>query len=184
MQRDLVERAKRGDHAAFDALASSAFNRLYTTAYRVLRDADRSDDAVQECLIRAWRDVPLLRDVDRFDAWLWRLLMNACYDESRRARRRSKEVTSIPLDHAGPGDAATDLADRDELLRGFQRLSIEQRVVVVMTHYLGMPAREIAEALDIPVGTVQSRLLYAIRSMRATLEADARPARAIAGGQP
>src|SRR4051794_2169861 len=151
MQRDLVERAKRGEHAAFDELASSAFDRLYTTAYRILRDADRSDDAVQECLIRAWREVPLLRGADRFDAWLWRLLVNACYDESRRTRRRSREITTIPVDRAGPGDTAADLADRDELERGFQRLSIEQRVVLVMTHYLGMSAREIAETLGLPI---------------------------------
>jgi RNA polymerase sigma factor (sigma-70 family) len=184
MQRDLVEQAKRGDHDAFEALASVAFDGLYALAHRILRDADRSDDAVQECLIRAWRELPRLIDPDRFDAWLRRLLVNACYDESRRTRRRSVEIRVLPVERAGGRDATADLADRDELERGFRRLSVEQRAVLVMTHYLGMRAGEIAETLGIPVGTVQSRLLYAMGAMRAVLEADARPVQAAAGGRP
>lgn len=184
MQRDLVEQARRGDHDAFEALASVAFDGLYAVAHRILRDVDRSDDAVQECLIRAWRELPRLIDPDRFDAWLRRLLVNACYDESRRARRRSVEIRVLPIDRAGGRDATADLADRDELERGFRRLSVEQRAVLVMTHYLGMRAGEIAETLGIPVGTVQSRLLYAIGAMRAVLEADARPVQVAAGGRP
>jgi RNA polymerase sigma factor (sigma-70 family) len=184
MQRDLVDRARGGDHDAFEALASVAFDGLYALAHRILRDVDRSDDAVQECLIRAWKELPHLRDPDRFDAWLRRLLVNACYDESRRSRRRSVEIRLLPLERPGGRDGASDLADRDELERGFRRLSVEQRAVLVMTHYLGMPAGEVAETLGIPVGTVQSRLLYAISAMRAVLEADARPARVAAGGRP
>jgi len=184
MQRDLVEQARRGDHDAFEALASVAFDGLYAVAHRILRDVDRSDDAVQECLIRAWRELPRLTDPDRFDAWLRRLLVNACYDESRRTRRRSVEIRVLPLERAGGRDATADLADRDELERGFRRLSVEQRAVLVMTHYLGMRAGEIAETLGIPVGTVQSRLLYAIGAMRAVLEADARPVQVAAGGRP
>src|SRR3972149_11299934 len=98
MQRDLVEHARRGDHDAFEALASVAFDGLYALAHRILRDTDRTDDAVQECLIRAWRELPHLRDPDRFDAWLRSLLVNACYDESRRSRRRSVEIRVLPLD--------------------------------------------------------------------------------------
>jgi RNA polymerase sigma-70 factor (ECF subfamily) len=183
MQRELVELAKRGDHDAFEALATGAFDGLYALAHRILRDVDRTDDAVQECLIRAWRRLPRLREPERFDAWLRRLLVNACYDEGRRMRRRA-ELHILPLERAGGRDAATDLADRDELERGFRRLSVEQRSVLVLTHYLGMSAREIAETLDIPVGTVQSRLSYASKAMRAVLEADARPARLAEGGRP
>jgi RNA polymerase sigma-70 factor (ECF subfamily) len=183
MQRELVEHARRGDHDAFEALASMAFDGLYALAHRILRDVDRTDDAVQECLIHAWKQLPQLRDADRFDAWLRRLLVHSCYDESRRVRRRSVEIRMLPLERPDGRDSTADLADRDELERGFRRLSVEQRVVLVMTHYLGMPAGEIAETLGIPVGTVQSRLLYAIRAMRAVLEADARPALVAAGGR-
>jgi RNA polymerase sigma factor (sigma-70 family) len=183
MQRDLVEQARRGDHDAFEALASIAFDGLYALAHRILRDVDRTDDAVQECLISAWKKLPQLRDADRFDAWLRRLLVHSCYDESRRVRRRSAEIRILPFERADVHDSTADLADRDELERGFRRLSMEQRVVLVMTHYLGMPAGEIAETLGIPVGTVQSRLLYAIRAMRAVLEADARPALVAEGGR-
>jgi RNA polymerase sigma-70 factor (ECF subfamily) len=182
--RELVELAGRGDHDAFEALATSAFDGLYAVAHRILRDVDRADDAVQECLIRAWRELPGLREPGRFDAWLRRLLVNACYDESRRTRRRSQDIRVLPLQRASGHDASRDIVDRDELERGFRLLSVEQRAVLVLTHYLGMTAREVAETLDIPVGTVQSRLLYAIRAMRAVLEADARPVQIAAGGRP
>jgi len=183
MQRDLVERAKKGDHDAFEALTATAFDRLYTVARRILRDADRADDAVQECLVRAWRDVRALRDPDRWEAWLFRLLINCCRDEGRRQRRRGPEIRVIPMDRAAPGDAANDLADRDQLERGFRRLNIDQRTVLVMHHYLGMRPSEIAENLGIPAGTVHSRLHYATTALRAVLEADARATMAAAGGR-
>jgi len=183
MQRDLVEQARRGDHDAFEALASLAFDGLYALAHRILRDPDRTDDAVQECLIRAWQQLPGLRDPDRIEAWLRRLLVNACHDESRRTRRRSREVRVLPFEQAGGRDTAADLADRDELERGFLRLSVEQRAVLVMTHYLGMRSAEIADTMGVPVGTVQSRLLYATRAMRAALDADARPVLVAVGGR-
>ena len=184
MQRELVEQAKRGDHDAFEALASVAFDGLYALAHRILRDVDRADDAVQECLIRAWRELPRLRDPDRFEAWLRRLLVNACHDDARRVRRRSLNLTLLPLERVGAPDTSADLAERDALERGFRRLSVEQRTVLVMTHYLGLPAAEIARTLDIPVGTVQSRLLHAIKAMRAALEADERPVPMAVGGRP
>jgi len=183
MQRDLVERARNGDHDAFEALTGAAFDRLYAVARRILRDADRSDDAVQECLVRAWRDLRGLRDPDRFDAWLFRLLVNACRDEGRRERRRGPQIRVIPMDRAAPGDPANDLADRDQLERGFRRLNIDQRTVLVMHHYLGMRAPEIAETLGIPVGTIHSRLHYATTALRAVLEADARATMVAAGGR-
>jgi RNA polymerase sigma-70 factor (ECF subfamily) len=184
MQRQLVEQARGGNRDAYEALASAAFDGLYALAHRILRDVDRTDDAVQECLIRAWRQLPRLRDPERFEAWLRRLLVNACHDEARRVRRRARDTSILPLDRTAGRDASSELADRDELERGFRRLSVEHRTVLVMTHYLGMNVREVAETLGIPLGTAQSRLLYAIRAMRAVLEADARPARLAEGGRP
>jgi RNA polymerase sigma-70 factor (ECF subfamily) len=183
MQRELVERARHGDHDAYQALAARAFDGLYALAHRILRDADRTDDAVQECLIRAWKELPKLRDPDRFDPWLRRLLVTACSDENRRERRHRGDVRALPVDRVGDRDSGIDVADRDQLERGFARLSVEQRAVLVMTHYLGMRAGEIADELGIPVGTVQSRLLYAMRAMRAVLEADARPVLIAEGGR-
>src|SRR6187455_3830043 len=111
MQRDLVEQAKRGDHDAFETLTADAFDRLYAVARRILRDPDRTDDAVQECLVRAWRDMRGLRDPDRFDAWLYRLLVNACRDELRKQRRRGPEIRVLPMDRAAPGNTQNELAD-------------------------------------------------------------------------
>jgi RNA polymerase sigma-70 factor (ECF subfamily) len=182
MQADLVKRAQHGDREAFGVLATAAYDRLYAVARRILRDADRSEDAVQECLVRAWRGLRGLRDVDRFDAWLHRLLVNACLRESQRRRSRVMEVHVLPLATPAHGDVARELADRDELERGFRRLPIEQRAVLVMHHYLGLPMPEIAETLGIPQGTARSRLHYATLAMRAVLEADARPG-LVAGGE-
>jgi RNA polymerase sigma-70 factor, ECF subfamily len=183
MQVDLVGRAKRGDVEAFDVLATAAYDRLYAFARRILRDGDRSEDAVQECLVRAWRGLRGLRDLDRFDAWLYRLLVNACYEESRRRRSRAVEIHVLPPDRAAGGDLARDQADRDQLERGFGRLPVEQRAVLVMHHYLGLRMPEIAETLGIPEGTVRSRLHYATLAMRAVLEADARPVLVAQGGR-
>jgi len=183
MQRDLVQRAQRGDHEAFDMLAGAAYDRLYALAYRILRDQDQADDAVQECLVHAWRDVRGLRDPDRFDAWLQRSLVNACYDEGRRLRSRAREIRLLNFDRAAPGDATSDVADRDQLERGFRRLPIEQRAVLVMHHYLGLRLPEIADTLGVPEGTVRSRLHYATLAMRAVLEADARTIGVAEGGR-
>jgi RNA polymerase sigma-70 factor (ECF subfamily) len=183
MQRDLVERAQGGDHEAFEALTANAFDRLYAIAYRILRDRDRCDDAVQECLVRAWRELRGLRDADRFDAWLHRLLVNACRDEGRRQRRAGPNVRLLVPDRPAPGDPFDDIVHRDQLERGFRRLNVDQRSVLVLHHYLGMRPPEIAETLGIPVGTVHSRLHYATTAMRAGLEADARGSLVATGGR-
>lgn len=183
MQRDLVERAQGGDHEAFEALTGAVFDRLYAIAQRILRDVDRSEDAVQECLVRAWRDIRGLRDPDRFDAWLYRLLVNACRDEGRRLRRSAANLRLLIPDQATPGDPFGEIADRDQLERGFRRLTIEQRSVLVLHHYLGMRPAEIAETLGVPVGTIHSRLHYATTALRAGLEADARAPLVAMGGR-
>jgi RNA polymerase sigma-70 factor (ECF subfamily) len=166
---ELVERAQRGDHEAFDALASAAYHRLYAIARRILRDGYAAEDAVQDALVRAWRDLWGLRDPIAFDAWMNRLLVRACADQQRRARRTRLDVAIEPIDTPEPHDAFSQLADRDALDRAFLRLSFDQRAVLVLTHYVGMTGPEVAEVLGIPVGTVASRLHYAIRAMRAEL---------------
>jgi RNA polymerase sigma-70 factor, ECF subfamily len=175
MNADLVERACNGDQEAFADLAARHVDGCYALAYRILRDPQRAQDATQQALIGAWRDLPTLRDRGRFQAWLHRLVVNACYVDSRTDRRWTARVRLIPTDRTSVPDTAVSVADRDELERGFRRLSPEQRAVVVLHHYLGYPLTEIAEILGIPVGTARSRLHYATRQLRAALEADARP---------
>jgi RNA polymerase sigma-70 factor (ECF subfamily) len=174
MQRELVERARRGDHDAFAALAAAAISRLDGAARLILRDPDQAKDAVQETLVRAWRDLRTLRDPDRFDAWLHRLLVNSCFNEVRRLRRHRFDVELDPL--AGPltEDGAAAVVNRDELDRGFRRLTPEARAIVVLHHYLDVPMQDVALILGIPVGTAKSRLHRALQDMRASLEADAR----------
>jgi RNA polymerase sigma-70 factor (ECF subfamily) len=173
MRRDLVEAAARGDHEAFEVLATSAGDRLYAIARLILRSADLAEDAVQEALVRAWRQLPSLRDPDRFDAWLHRLVVNACADQGRQLRRWSQQVRPLPTETA-VGDDSASVAHRDQLERGFGRLRPEQRAVVVLHYYSGFSAAEIARMLGIPEGTARSRLHYATEAMRAALEADAR----------
>ena len=185
MGRDLVERARLGDHDAFAELAGAAISHLDATAWLLLRDTERAMDAVQNTLVRAWRDLPTLRDPDRFDAWLHRLLVHACIDEMRRGRRYRLDVdiadaSDIPF----TTDAATMIADRDELERGFRRLGPEERAVLVLHHYLDLPLPEVAATLRIPLGTAKSRLYRGLRTMRAALDADARPGPHIREGRP
>ena len=173
MRRDLVEAAARGDHEAFEVLAASAGDRLYAVALLILRAPDLAEDAVQEALVRAWKQLPSLRDPDEFDAWLYRLVVNACAEQGRQLRRWSQQVRALPTS-ASIGDHSTSVVVRDQLERGFGRLKPEQRAVVVLHYYSGFSASEIARILGIPEGTARSRLHYAIEAMRAALEADAR----------
>ena len=174
MKADLVERARRGDQDAFAALVPAVAHRSYAIAFRILRDPDLAHDATQQALLEAWRDLPTLTDVDRFDAWVNRLVVNACYSSARRDRRWAAKVRLVQPRHASAPDAAIAIADRDELERGFRRLSPEQRAVVVLHHYVGYPLTEVASTLKIPVGTARSRLHYAIKQLRAAVDADSR----------
>ena len=175
MQQELVERARRGDHDAFAALAGAAIFRLDAAARLILRDPDQAKDAVQETLVRAWRDLPTLRSPDRFDAWLHRLLYRACIDEARRLRRHRVDVELTPIDSPAVGDMTSSISDRDQLERGFSRLEPEGRALIVLHHYLDLPLPEVAIVLGIPLGTAKSRLHRALGTMRAALDADARP---------
>src|SRR5215212_10112719 len=116
----LVERARTGDEEAFATLARGAGDRLLAIAFRILRDLGLAEDAVQQTLVLAWRELPSLRDVDRFDAWLHRLLVNACYREARQRRRWAVNVRVLPFEPAAPGDDYGAIASRDQLERGFR----------------------------------------------------------------
>ena len=184
MQRDLVERARRGDHDAFAELAGAAISRLDSAAWLILRDPEQAADAVQNTLVRAWRDLPTLRDPDRFDAWLNRLLVRSCVDESRRLRRHRVDVELTEIALPAADDALRVIADRDQLERGFVRLEPEMRAVIVLHHYLDLPLPVVAASLGIPVGTAKSRLHRALGLMRAALDADTRSARELPEGRP
>ena len=177
MDTELVVRAQRGDEEAFASLAVAAGDRLHAVAHRILRDIDLAEDATQQALLSIWRDLPQLRDPARFDAWSYRLLVRACYAEARRTRRWAPNLRLLPADEPVGADGLGTVVDRDQLERGFRRLSIDHRAVVVLHHYLDLPLSEVAEALGVPEGTVRSRLHYAMRGLRAALDADTRPAR-------
>ena len=170
---ELIDQAKGGDRDAFGMLAASSIDRLYAIAIRVVHDRDRAEDAVQSALLKAWRDLPSLRDPARFDAWLHRLLLRACYDEARRQRAFMASVSVVSVE-PGEADGSGRIADRDQLERAFRRLPIDQRAVIVLHHYEGLPLTEVADALGIPVGTARSRLHYALRTLRGAVEADDR----------
>ena len=175
-QRELVRRAARGDHEAFDALVRFASNRLYGIAYRILRDQHLAEDALQGALITIWNELPRLRDPDRFDAWTYRLIVRAAMTEARRAGRGRGTASLLPDDaepSRGP-DEIRAVADRDALERGFRRITPEQRAVLVLQHYAGLSQAEIADVIGVPIGTAGSRLHYAARALRAAIEADSR----------
>jgi RNA polymerase sigma-70 factor (ECF subfamily) len=175
MQRDLAERARQGDHDAFTALVDGSIGRLYAVACLILRDRDRAHDAVQEALVAAWRDIRGLRDPDRIDAWFRRLVVRACYRQARAERRRTiVELRVVPDDLPTSPSPELTVVDRDRLERGFARLGTEQRAVLVLYHYLGLPLTEVAETLDIPSGTAKSRVSRAVAAMRAAIDADDR----------
>jgi RNA polymerase sigma-70 factor (ECF subfamily) len=173
-QVELVRRAAGGDHDAFAALVQASVARLEAVARLIVRDDELARDAVQDAYIRAWRDLAGLRDPERFDAWLHRLTVNACLDAIRRRKRRPIEVELSPIMPPTTGDATAHIADRDQLERGFRRLGADQRAVLVLHYYLGMSASVVAETLEIPVGTAQSRLHRALTELRSAIAADER----------
>jgi RNA polymerase sigma-70 factor, ECF subfamily len=175
MQTDLVIAAQRGDEEAFASLALATGGRLHAIAQRILRDTNLAEDATQQALLSIWQNLPQLRDPARFEAWSHRLLVYACFAEGRRARRWGPNLQLLPTDEPQALGGSASVHDRDQLERGFRRLSLDHRAVVVLHHYLDLPLEEVAETLGVPIGTVRSRLYYAMRQLRAALDADARP---------
>ncbi len=184
-QRGLVERAKRGDHDAFAVLAHATAARLDRAARLILRDGVLAQDAVQEALIRAWRDLPGLRDPERFDAWLYRLTVRSCLALARRRRRRAVEVELGAFDIQAAGDVAAVVTERDLLDGALRRLDPERRALVVMHIYLGMPLPDVAVSLGIPLGTAKSRLHRSLAALRAAVVSEPEPTSpGAAEGQP
>ena len=176
MDTGVVIRAQRGDKEAYALIASDIADRFLAVARRILRDLDLAEDATQQALLSVWQDLPQLRDPARFEAWSYRLLVNACYTEGRRNRRWAPNLRLMPLGEPDSNDDLSSVVDRDQLERGFRRLSLEHRTVVVLHHYLDLPLERVAEICGIPSGTAHSRFHHAMRSLRSALEADLRPA--------
>lgn len=176
VQVELIERAQNGDRDAFSALVRDRLPRLYGVAGLITGSRDAADDAVQETLLKAWRDLPRLREPDRFDAWLHRLLVNACHDHGRRLRRRKAETPLLDVHQGSTSDAAQLVADRDELDGAFRRLDGQERAVIVLRHYLGLSTAEAAAALGMREGTLKSKLHRAMNAMSAAIAAERRRA--------
>ena len=173
---ELVKRAQHGDREAYGLIAADIATRFLAISRRILRDLDLAEDATQQALVAIWRDLPQLRDPARFDAWSYRLLVRACYAEGRAVRHWSPNLRVLPEDAPSASNALDAVVDRDQLETAIRRLSVDHRAVLVLHHYADLPPDRVAQILEIPVGTVYSRLHYAMRAMRASLEADARPA--------
>jgi RNA polymerase sigma-70 factor (ECF subfamily) len=183
VDRVTIEQAMAGDHDAFARLASGSIRSLYATARLIVREDAAAEDATQEALVNAWRHLASLRDPDRFDAWLYRLLVNACRTQLRRTGRHAViEIDVIDGAREG-GDPAPSLADRDQLARGFSRLDADQRALVILHFYRGYSVPEVASIVGIPVGTAKSRIHRAMALLRAAIEADGRLAPAVGGSQ-
>ena len=171
MDRDLVERARSGDQAAFGDLVHQVSDTLFGIARRILRDPELAEDVLQDALVTIWRKLPHLREPDRFEAWAYRILVNACYAAAPQNRRWASTVRILPMDRADGSDDYQSISDRDELEQAFRRLPLDQRAVFVLHHHAGLPLVAVAEALGIPQGTARSRLHYATRALRVAFDA-------------
>jgi RNA polymerase sigma-70 factor (ECF subfamily) len=175
MERSLVERARDGDRDAFEALVRARVDSVYRTAFTILGNAADAQDATQETFIAAWRALPRLKDPERFEAWLGRIVSNAC----RMALRHRRTVRELPMnpsiperavtiDDSQPAIVAADLFDR-----AFELLPIDQRALLVAHHLDGRTVSELATDLGVPIGTVKSRLFTARAALQKALGADA-----------
>jgi len=183
MDQDLVTRAQQGDQSAFEALTVADQTRLFKVAYGILRDRHLAEDAMQQAFLDIWRHLPSLRDAAKYEAWSYRLLVHACYAEAKRKPRWVTDDEILQTDVLRAPDAYHEVIDRDALERGFQRLTIDHRAVIVLRYLLDMTPEEVADTLGIPRKTVYSRLDRAVQGMRGAIEADSRPATPTPSGQ-
>ena len=174
MEQDLGGRVQQGDPRACEAVGVGVGRRLYRAAYGILRDLQLAEDATQQALLDIWRDARRLHDPAKYEGWAYRLLVRVCYAEAKRRPKWGSSDDLAPADEPTAADAYLGVADRDQLERGFQRLSMDHRVVLTLRFLLGMTPEQVAEVLDLPRSTVYSRLQAAVKAMRAALEADGR----------
>jgi RNA polymerase sigma-70 factor, ECF subfamily len=167
----LVDMAARGDRTAFEQLVETRVDRIFRTACAILGNEADARDATQEAFITAWVQVPRLRDTTRFDAWLNRVILNACRDALRK-RRRSREIDLEGFE-SQTADSQGEVADRATFHGAFDRLNAADRSILVLHHLHQLPLSEIASQLRVPVGTVKSRLHTARRALERALEAEA-----------
>jgi RNA polymerase sigma-70 factor (ECF subfamily) len=173
VDRELVVRAQNGDRGAFTALATTIYGRLHRIAFTILRDPHLAEDATQQTMLKVWTQLPRLRSPERFDGWVHRALVNSCMNEGSKARKLIPDL-GLHTEQAVALDEIGVVLDREQLDRGFERLSVEHRTVLVLVYYADLPQEVVAEALGVPVGTVKSRLHRATSRLRAELEADLR----------
>lgn len=175
MDPELVVRARGGDHDAFARLVTGTIGRLNAIARLILRDSGLAEDAVQEAFVDAWRSLPGLREPERFDAWLDRILVRSCQDQRRRTRRRVVELPMAPGIEPDVADHQSTFARTDLLERGLKGLTVDERTVLVVAFYLDLPMAEAASVIGIPTGTMKSRLHRATAALRAAVDAADRP---------
>jgi RNA polymerase sigma-70 factor (ECF subfamily) len=167
---DLVRRAAAGDAVAFERLVIARADRAFRTARAILGDESDARDATQEAFLSAWRELPRLRDLDSFDAWLRRILVNACHAQFRGRRRLHEISLDETLDRGDPGPQPSDqVSEADVLARAFARLDADKRSILVLHHLDHEPLASIASALGIPVGTAKSRLSDARAALQRAL---------------
>ena len=176
LDRSLIDRARNGDLDAFETIVRARMDAVYRLTNAILGDEADARDAAQETFVLAWRELPRLREPDKFEAWLQRVAVNAARMTLRaRGRRRVREIPSSQVD-ALAGRAATDDdagADAARLGAALVGLPVDQRAILVLHHLEGRPLAELATILEIPVGTAKSRLFAARRALEAALLADA-----------
>lgn len=170
MDLGLVIRVQRGDSAAFESLMVAHHHRLFRAAQGILRDPHLAEDATQQAFLDVWRDIRRLRDPARFEAWSYRLLVRVCYAEARHRHEWVTGSGALAGDRSSGSDAFGAVVDRDQLERGFRQLSLEHRTVIVLHYLLDMTLESVAETLDLPLGTVHSRLGRAMRALRTAMQ--------------
>jgi RNA polymerase sigma-70 factor, ECF subfamily len=176
----LVERAQNGDARAFEQLLEARFWRLHRLALSITANEADARDALQDGCLHAWRELPRLRDGSRFDAWLWRIVLNSCRSVMR-GRRRVQVHEILDVDDptfervggssVGHGDA---LAERDLIRRAFRRLDPDKREILILHHVDDRPVDAIAGILGIPAGTAKWRLHAARQALERALQVERR----------
>jgi RNA polymerase sigma-70 factor (ECF subfamily) len=178
----LIERCRAGDIAAFEPLVEKYRQRVWRLAYNVLRDREEAWDVAQEAFVRAWQALPSFRGQSAFYTWLFRIVMNVASDRarSRAARGRAFGTERVPeeeLDrvlvdqpaHTSPDAVAAGAERREKIERALAALSDDHRRIVVLSDIEGLSYKEIADVLEIPMGTVMSRLHNARKRLKTVL---------------